>query len=236
MTKAARLQHFFPLVGLVVGLLVSLVAMILGWMFEEELSFVSAGLLLVFMYCVTGILHTEGLADFADGVMANGTKERKREVMKDVHAGVAAVLAVVIYLLLMFSLSATILGDPSRRVDVFPLPWEVVLAMGFVLAEMSGKLAMNTAMYLGPSSHAGMGSMFVGQASAGKLFTSMAIAGVVAVLIAGWLFAMVYIGVIAGVAVTLVARKNFGGVAGDSFGAANEVGRAAALLMWVLLI
>jgi adenosylcobinamide-GDP ribazoletransferase len=188
------------------------------------------------MYYVMGILHTEGLADFADGVMAGGTKERKREVMKDVRVGVAAILAVVVYLIMMFSLSVTILSDPSRRVDVFPLPWEVVFAMGFVLAEMSGKLAMNTAMYLGPSSHAGMGSMFVDQASAGKLLVSMATAGVVALLIAGWLFAMVYVGVIAGVVVTLVARKNFGGVAGDSFGAANEVGRASALILWVLLI
>jgi adenosylcobinamide-GDP ribazoletransferase len=233
--RAAREQHLFPLVGLVIGLIAAVAAILLNGFLGEDKAIVSGAVLLVVLYLVTGILHTEGLADFADGAMASGTKERKREVMKDVHSGAAAIITVNLYLLLLFGLAVEICFRARDTTSIFPLPWGVVFALGFVLSEMAGKVAMNVVMYLGPSSHPGMGSLFVGEAKPDGLLISLAIAGAAAFLIAGYLFFIVYLGVVAGLVVTMLARKNFGGVSGDAFGAANEIGRLLTLLAWVLV-
>jgi adenosylcobinamide-GDP ribazoletransferase len=236
LTRAAKLQYLFPLVGLVVGLTAVVAAWLLFRFLGEEQAMVSAGLLLVALYSVTGILHTEGLSDFADGLMAGGTRERKREAMKDVRTGVAGVMAVVMFLIVMFALMTSLLSGGERWLNLIPLPWEVPVFFGLVLAEISGKLAMNLSIYLGPSAHVGMGSLFVQSSSAGKMIVAASIAAVLGILVAGWLAILLVLGLLAGFLVTLLARRDFGGVSGDSFGAANEVGRVVTLLAWVLLI
>jgi adenosylcobinamide-GDP ribazoletransferase len=236
LVKAARQQHLFVLVGLVVGLVASLVGIVLLKLLGEDQPLVYAGILMVAMYYVTGILHTEGLADFADGVMASGTAERKRQAMKDVHLGVAGVFAVVMYLVLTYAVLATLFSAGDKSLEPWPLPWGVPIIAGLVLSEVAGKLAMNVTMYLGPSSHQGMGSLFVDGASAAKMVTAILLASAIGFLVGGWLVSLLAIGVLAGVAVAMLARSNFGGVSGDAFGASNEVGRIATLLAWVLLI
>ena len=83
--KAAAQQHLFVLVGLVVGLIVTAFSVLLYDLLGRGLAQESAVIVIITLYSITGILHTEGLADFADGVMAGGTPERKRAAMKDVH-------------------------------------------------------------------------------------------------------------------------------------------------------
>jgi len=234
--RAANMQHLFAFVGLVVGLLAAAVAWALFRFLGEDQAIVSAGILMVAIYSVTGILHTEGLSDFADGLMASGGQERKREAMKDVHTGVAGVITIVMFFIIMFALLTRLLGSGDRLLHLSPLPWDIPVFLGLVLVELSGKLAMNMSMYLGPSSHVGMGSIFVKSASLTKLIVAVSIAAVLGLLVAGWLAILLALGLLAGWFVTMAARKNFGGVSGDSFGAANEVGRIVTMLAWVLLI
>ena len=73
------------------------------------------------------------------------------------------------------------------------------------------------------------------KASGSRLAASIAISPAIAIIFAGHLSPLVFLGLVAGVAVTVLARKHFGGVSGDSFGAANEVGRLVTLIGWVLL-
>jgi len=234
--RAAQQQHLFPIVGAVVGLAAALTAILLNEFLTASYAMVSAGILLVVLYYLTGILHTEGLADFADGLMASGTSERKREAMKDVHSGVAAVIGVTLYLILFFAAATRVSAHAQDLLTPFPLLWAVPAAIGLVLSEMAGKLAMNVTMFLGPSSHSGMGTLFVSEATASKLVLACAIAGVIGFVVAGYLAIIVYLGLLAGLAVTVKARGNFGGVSGDVFGAANEVGRLLTLVVWVLFI
>ena len=233
--QAAQEQHLFVLVGLIVGLTATIVSVLLSHFLGKGMFLVSGGILLVVLYYVTGILHTEGLADFADGIMASGTQERKREAMKDVHLGVGGVFATVLYLILTFAAFSLVCAKASDPVNPFPLPWQMTVAIGFVLAEMSGKLAMNTMMYLGPSSHPGMGALFVKAASRGKLLAAILLASAVSFVFTGLLSVLVLLGIVAGYVLTLTARKHFGGVSGDAFGAANEVGRLLTLLAWVVI-
>ncbi|HID90451.1 TPA: hypothetical protein EYP44_00640, partial [Candidatus Bathyarchaeota archaeon] len=46
----------------------------------------------------------------------------------------------------------------------------------------------------------------------------------------------IFVGVLAGMAVVVVANRHFGGMTGDAFGAANEIGRAASLLALLRVI
>lgn len=216
--------------------MLAVVGTILSQILGEDEALISAGLLLITAYFITGILHTEGLADFADGVMASGTQEKKRQAMKDVHLGVAGVMAVALYLIIAFAVLARLFSEAEIDIEPFPLLWGVPILLGLVLSEVAGKLAMNITMYLGPSSHPGMGSLFTQSSSPSRIVAAILLASAIGFITAGWLVVLMAFGVLAGVAVTLIARKNFGGVSGDAFGAANEVGRIVTLLAWVLLI
>jgi len=233
--KAARQQHLFPLVGLVVGTVATLAALVLDDFLGRGMELVAGGLVLGLLYLMNGMLHTEGMADFADGLMTSGTQERKRAAMKDVHCGVGGVFAVVLYLIILYALVATLCGRASSEIDSL-LPWPVVAATGFIVAEMAGKLAVVTTIYIGPSSHPGMGSVFVKESSPTVLLVAVGLATVIATILTGLLFPVVLTGVIAGAWVAMRARKDLGGVSGDVFGAANELGRLVALLGWVLLL
>ena len=156
--------------------------------------------------------------------------------MKDVHSGVAAVIGTVLYLILFFAAATTMCAHAQDSLTPFPLLWAIPVAIGFVLSEMAGKLAMNSAMFLGPSSHQGMGALFVKEATGRKLLVACAFAGVIGFFVAGYLAVIVYLGLLAGFAVTVKARTNFGGVSGDVFGAANEAGRLLTLMVWVLIV
>lgn len=233
---AAANQYLFPLVGIVIGLLGSAVILLLDFLIGDSNAMVSGGLLLAVMYFVTGIMHTEGLADLADGVMAHGTPERKREIMKDPRAGVAAVMATILFLLIFFALATRMCATADREIEPWPLMVGVPFALGMVVSEAAGKLSMVTAMLLGPSAHEGMGAAFVRNATIARFATACAIAVIGCFLIVGWYAVIGLTGVLAGTAVTLLARKHLGGVSGDVFGAANEVGRLFALVMWVVLV
>lgn len=234
--KAARQQYLFVIVGFVVGLFAFTVSIIASEFLRKDLFLVSGGIVLIVLYLVTGILHTEGLADFSDGVMAGGTPERKRAAMKDVHLGAAGVFSAALFLIIFFGTASTVVQRALDPISASPLPWTVPFAVGFLLSEMAGKLAINSIMFLGPSSHSGMGTLFVQSASGAKLMLAILIASVISFLLVGWLFFLTLLGLLAGYAITRLARRNFGGIGGDSLGAANEVGRLLTLLAWVIFV
>ncbi len=233
---AARQQHLFPIIGLVIGLIAALMCAVLNWVFGGGDALILGGVLLVVLYSITGIIHTEGLADLADGVMAGGSRAKKYEVMKDPHVGVAAVMTLIVFLLLFFALATEMVARADQPLDLTPIPWEVPFALGFVLSEVSGKLAMNASMFMGPSAHEGMGTAFVRNGNLRKFAMAAIIAGIVCFLTVGVACVVLLVGVAGGMVVTILARKHIGGVSGDVFGAANEVGRISALLIWVLII
>ncbi len=89
-----KMFSFFPLVGLVIGIIVSLVASI-GFLPRDLATFVA----LAVWVALTGGLHLDGLADSCDGLLATVSPERRLEIMKDPRAGSWAVIGVVLVLL-----------------------------------------------------------------------------------------------------------------------------------------
>ena len=233
---AARQQYLFPAAGAVLGIIFTLAAL-LAFHFLDGIvdGLIISLLVVIFIYFLTGLIHLEGLADFGDGLMASGDQERKKGAMKDVAVGACGTFFMIIAVLMLVFL----VSDLRSWVDSPPfLLWaeRIPLLLGLVVAEVGAKLAMNTVMVIGPSSHQGMGSIFVEAATPGRYVAALAIGTAIALFASGLYGLIVLFGPIAGVVIALVARKHFGGVGGDSFGAANEVGRLLILFAWVILL
>ena len=99
-------MYIFPIVGIAIGLLVGSFGFGLSFLLEETL--LVSLLVVASIVIVTGIHHTDGLADFADGLMVKGSKDKKLKAMKDLSTGSAGIVAIVLYLIgLIITLSLT---------------------------------------------------------------------------------------------------------------------------------
>ena len=85
---------WYPLVGLVIGLLLALIALVAP--FEGQTT---AFLILLTWVVVTGGLHLDGLADSCDGLSATVSAARRLEIMKDPRTGSWAVIGLILLLL-----------------------------------------------------------------------------------------------------------------------------------------
>ena len=90
LNSIAKNMYLFPIVGIVIGLVIGS----LGYGLSLYLEPLVVSLLVVASLAViTGIHHTDGLADFADGLMTKGSKEKKRKAMKDLSVGSAGIFS-----------------------------------------------------------------------------------------------------------------------------------------------
>jgi adenosylcobinamide-GDP ribazoletransferase len=91
---------FYPLVGLVIGLIL----IGLGWLLRDVPPLVTAALLLTTWVLLTGGLHLDGLSDSADAWIGGmGDREKTLAIMKDPNCGPVGVTTIVLILLLKFS-------------------------------------------------------------------------------------------------------------------------------------
>ncbi|MBY8966438.1 adenosylcobinamide-GDP ribazoletransferase [Algiphilus sp. NNCM1] len=99
---------YYPLVGLLLGLLLAAVAGTIQGFFPAP---VVAALLIALWALLTGALHLDGVADSADGWLGGGgDRARTLRIMQDPHSGAAGVVALIVALLLKWSaLSALLL-------------------------------------------------------------------------------------------------------------------------------
>ncbi len=82
---------FFPVVGLVLG------GLLVGFDAVASLFWPPAVVALmdvIFLLCLTGAFHIDGLGDAADGIFSHRPKERAMEIMKDSRIGMMGLVAV----------------------------------------------------------------------------------------------------------------------------------------------
>ena len=134
---------FFPVVGLLLGLILVLVNFLL-------LAFASAGLLSVILVTLLAFmtrgLHLDGLGDTFDGLGAGGDPEHVLNIMDDSHIGVFGLIAIV---LVLFS---KIHALESMDVD----RWRALL-----VAPILGRWAMVLLAYRSTAAKAGLGSNLI---------------------------------------------------------------------------
>ena len=87
-------MYLFPLAGALIGLLAGLVGYGLSLALEPN---VTSLLVVLFSSLITGLHHTDALADFGDGLMAKRGRESKKNAMHDHSIGSAGATALILY-------------------------------------------------------------------------------------------------------------------------------------------
>jgi adenosylcobinamide-GDP ribazoletransferase len=105
----AATYDWFPLVGALIGLAVGGV-----WWGAGEVwpPLVAAALALAADLALTGMLHVDGLADSADGLLPHLPRERRLSVMAAPDVGAFGVTVVVVVLLVRFAAFASTGAEP----------------------------------------------------------------------------------------------------------------------------
>ncbi len=116
-----QLRHaapWFPLVGLVIGLLL----LTEGWLLDRYPAELSALVITISWITITGALHLDGAADLADGLgAAHGDADRLLAVMKEPHIGAFGVVALIIIILTKLVTLASLIGNSDQT------PWALAL-------------------------------------------------------------------------------------------------------------
>jgi adenosylcobinamide-GDP ribazoletransferase len=213
----AKNMYLFPIAAVLIGIIVGGTGYGLS-LFVQPLI---VGLLLTgALVIITGIHHTDALCDFADGMMAKGTKEKKLQAMRDPSVGSAGVVTVVLYVAGMIMSISMMKG--------------LVLFEAILLSELMAKFAMVIQANRGFSAWQGLSSPFTqSMKDPRKLGIAAALAIIPTVLlggITGVIVAVVTVGL--SLLLLFVANRSFGGISGDVFGASNELVRLASLLIF----
>ena len=91
--RLARSARYFPLVGVLVGLITSAVFYAASLLLPAA---VVAGLTIAAGLIVTGALHEDGLADTCDGLGGGATAEHALEIMRDSQIGTFGAAALIL--------------------------------------------------------------------------------------------------------------------------------------------
>lgn len=217
----AKYMWLFPVVGLAIGLAVGGFAY--GLEFTGLDPLIIALFVMVVIALITGIHHTDGLADFADGLMTKGTKEEKLHAMKDITTGSAGITTIVLYIVGMI-ISLYLL----KGVEIF---------IAIVLSEVMAKFSMVLMASIGHSAALGSNSPFLSLMKSKKKQAVAAILTLVPLIVLGGGTGLLVFA--AGVTLTFflvaISSRSFGGITGDVFGATNELTRLVSLLILVSL-
>jgi adenosylcobinamide-GDP ribazoletransferase len=134
-TICRRSVIFYPLVGAVIGLLLSLAG---AGLVHIVPVLPAACLLLVGWVGLTGGLHLDGLMDTADGILSHRPREQMLEIMKDSRVGAMGVIVCVLQLLLKFALLYSLLSSgtwPSASLFLLVVP---IWSRWFMAASIQG--------------------------------------------------------------------------------------------------
>ncbi len=159
---------------------------------------------------ITGGIHMDGYCDTADALASYQSRERRLEILADPHVGAFAAIRLGVYLLASFGLYYEL----YLRGLLLALPFLYVL---------SRALAATSALTMPNARGKGMLAAFTERADRKRVGLTLALFALLAC--AGWLCLSFPFGVLSlalSLPLTLwyrrMARKNFGGVTGDTTG------------------
>lgn len=212
--QVGRSLLFYPLVGLLIGLLLLAAQQLLG----DSAVLLQAALLLMLWVGISGGLHLDGLADSADAWVGGfGDKQRTLAIMKDPRSGPIAVVVLVLLLVLKFAALVALL-ESSAGLLVLLVPW---------VARCLLPLLFLTTPYVRAG---GLGQALAEHLPRRQLPWALA-ANALAMLLFGWpaLLALLVAG---GVFIWLrsLMLKRLGGSTGDTAGALLEIAECAVLV------
>ena len=238
--------HFWlaPVIGFIVGFIAMMVAASFGYLTKN--SFVAIVFAIGTVFAISKFLHLDGLVDFGDSLVATGDTEKRIRALKDTNIG-AGGMGVALIVTMISIASGSTLG-----IFMIPVFWA---------AEIFAKNTMVVTAAKGlPGS--GMASKQVEATTKYDAMTSTLLTVVLSfiVIVAGVmvmdlvdltpynysdivlpkllpaLLAAMVVTFIVGRLIARTANRNLGFVNGDILGAANEMGRAACLITFLIVL
>lgn len=211
--------RYFPLVGLLVGLIAAIILWLGTLIFAISVAIV---LSMLGSILITGAFHEDGLSDFVDGIGGGYTREKMLAIMKDSHVGAYGVIAISLSLLIKFQVLLSLANHHSLAFVATALVaahgvsrWiavSIMMTQQYVREDDSAR-ARPVAHKLGKTGFAiasgtavvAIALLFLAGASVAKLMVTFAL-----------LFMLrVYLG--------RLLQKKLGGYTGDSLGAVQQI-------------
>ena len=208
-TDLARSTPFFPLVGLLIGAVIAVLAIALGKLLP---TWPASVLIVTALFAASGGLHMDGLADAADGLLSARPRGRMLEIMRDSRIGTMGATAVACILCLKMAVVGSL--NPE-------MCWRAVLLM-----PVAGRCALVLGIGLLPYVRAdgGLGELFYrGRAVRDSLWAVLILG------LAGWLVAGVaglaaaFASLLLVVVLAFYTYRKIGGATGDTLGASCEI-------------
>lgn len=215
--RLAAAVPWFPLVGAGVGAVGGGVLALTALLPGAGPAGVAAALGLGATIVLTGALHEDGLADSADGLGVLRDRERRLAVLRDSRIGTFGAAALLIWLLVCWS-ALRGLGTT-----------DAVLAL--IAAGAASRWAILVHVLLGrPARPDGSVHLLRTTPLTGAVASALTVAVAVACLGLVPGVAAVAVAAVIGALVTVGARRAFGGLTGDTCGAAAALAQAAVLV------
>ncbi len=217
--ERGRSALYYPLVGLMIGVLLWLLDSVLG----HSDAGLRAALLLVVWVLLTGGLHIDGLADSADAWLGgHGDRQRSLDILQDPRSGPAAVMLVTLVLLVKFAALAALLARGA---------WPALL-----IAPLLGRAAMLGLFLTTPyvREH-GLGADSARHLPRRAARYVLALCVIAVVLVSGVHGALLLAAAITGVfLLRRMMLRRLGGTTGDTLGATCEITEALVLVVAAL--
>jgi len=218
----ANSMAFFPLVGMLIGILLVLLRRLFYYFAISPL--LGDTLVLIFWIWLSGGLHLDGFADSVDGFVGGQDKEEILKIMKDSSTGAKGVVSLISLLLLKFIL---LVEMPLFLKDA---------ALFFTPA--IGRWSMVIAAFLGKPARLknSMGKLFMDYVGWREvIFASLTMAVIGILLFKFYFLLLVIIGLGIVFVILKYCKKRIGGISGDILGAINEIIEVFILLAVYLL-
>jgi adenosylcobinamide-GDP ribazoletransferase len=215
-SELGQATGYFPLVGVLVGVVLAALHGGLAFVFPSE---VVSALLLAAWYILTGALHLDGFLDACDGLLGGGDPETRLRILRDERVGSFAVAGGVLLLLTKY---AALRAVPR-------------VTAALVLAPTLGRWGMTLAITAFPYARAeGLGRTMKDHAGWGQVAMATGVALLTAWIAGNWLGLAVLVWA-AGVtwAVARFTLRRLPGLTGDIYGAVCEVVETAVLVALV---
>lgn len=230
---AGHVTYWFPIVGLCIGVFLSLAYLPLYVFFPP---LIANALIILLSVVITGAMHLDGLADTCDGIWGGWNKERRLEIMKDSRIGSYGAIGLIcllglkyVSLLSIGEISATTISpfsDCIKSISHLTSPVLLNTCVALILMPVAGRWAQVCAAGLTTYARNESGTgLFIARGTTRKqvFYASLfpvflfcffyhlygfVIFAIIIIFTLGWIY---YI------------KKKIGGMTGDTLGFMNEV-------------
>jgi adenosylcobinamide-GDP ribazoletransferase len=219
---------WFPVVGALIGAILGLIWWGAGQLWPTA---VAAALVVIADLVITGMLHVDGLADSADGLLPHLDRGQRLAVMSTPDVGAFAVATVTSTLLLRWAAVAAVALTGGGAVALFAAIWATSRG-AMVLVMATQPYARATA--------GGLASPFLAsgtqQARVSATLTAgaLVVATVASAAVDRWAPLCLLAGLGAGVLVVVLSRRRLGGYTGDVLGALGVTIETVALVAFAI--